>query len=136
MLLKPRINYCLAIISLGLFIGTPIADSIRQEFVDNLLNVYEELETRFAKQVYLFYKGFQFRTLWNVDKKMETFQRRAASLAKGTGNLQGVTTIEAALHEITNIEKTARTCFTGIHHRVGIKRWSFDSTNNARVCNT
>ena len=75
--------------SLDYFSDTPIADSIRQEFLDNLLNIYEELETSFSRQLYLFYKGFEFRSLWNMDEKMARFQRRAATLAKGTGYLKG-----------------------------------------------
>ena len=98
--------------SLDYFSDTPIADSIRQEFLDNLLNIYEELETSFSRQLYLFYKGFEFRSLWNMDEKMARFQRRAATLAKGTGYLQGVNSLTRALLEITNIEMAARSCFT------------------------
>ncbi|XP_027042405.1 uncharacterized protein LOC113670461 [Pocillopora damicornis] len=105
---------------------TPIADSIRQEFLDNLLNIYEELETSFSRQLYLFYKGFEFRSLWNMDEKMARFQRRAATLAKGTGYLQGVNSLNRALLEITNIEMAARSCFTSKKPKIGIYKWSFD----------
>ena len=68
--------------SLDYFSDTPIADSIRQEFLDNLLNIYEELETSFSRQLYLFYKGFEFRSLWNMDEKMQGFNVAQQPLQK------------------------------------------------------
>ena len=120
--------------SLDYFSDTPIADSIRQEFLDNLLNIYEELETSFSRQLYLFYKGFEFRSLWNMDEKMARFQRRAATLAKGTGYLQGVNSLTRALLEIANIEMAARSCFTSKKPKIGIYKWSFDKTKDPTVC--
>ena len=120
--------------SLDYFSDTPIADSIRQEFLDNLLNIYEELETSFSRQLYLFYKGFEFRSLWNMDEKMARFQRRAATLAKGTGYLQGVNSLNRALLEITNIEMAARSCFTSKKPKIGIYKWSFDKMKDPTVC--
>ena len=68
--------------SLDYFSDTPITDSIRQEFLDNLLNIYEELETSFSRQLYLFYKGFEFRSLWNMDEKMQGFNVAQQPLQK------------------------------------------------------
>lgn len=109
---------------------TPIADNVRQEFIDNLLNIYEELESSFSKQLYSFYKGFEFRSLWNMDKKMAKFQSRAATLTKGSGYLQGVTSLTKALLEIENIEMAARRCFTSKKPKIGIHKWSFDKTKD------
>ncbi|KAJ7388773.1 hypothetical protein OS493_035739 [Desmophyllum pertusum] len=39
---------------------SPIADNIKQIFLDNLLTTYEEMETTFAKKLYQFYKSFEF----------------------------------------------------------------------------
>ena len=122
--------------SIDNFPGTPIADNVRQEFIDNLLNIYEELETSFSKQLYLFYKGFEFRSLWNMDKKMAKFQRRAATLTKGSGHLQGVTSLTKALQDINNIEMAARSCFTTKKPKIGIYKWSFDKTKDPTVWTT
>ncbi|XP_078383070.1 uncharacterized protein LOC144665665 [Oculina patagonica] len=110
--------------------GSPITDNIQQTFLDNLLTSYEKMETSFAKQLYKAYKGFEFRSLWNVGEKMESFQQRAVNAAKGTGRLNGVLTLKKALYEIEQIENKARSCFTKIHHKTWIHKWPFDSVKN------
>lgn len=94
------------------------------------------MKTSFSKQLYLFYKGFEFRSLWNMDKKMAKFQRRAATLTKGSGHLQGVTSLTKALQEINNIEMAARSCFTTKKPKIGIYKWSFDKTKDPTVWNS
>ena len=74
-------------------------DSIGQPS-DNLLTPYEKMETSFAKQLFKAYKGFEFRSLWNVGEKMESFQHRAVNDTKGTGGLDGVLNLKKALYEI------------------------------------
>ena len=64
---------------------------------------------------------------------MATFQRRAATLAKGTGYLQGVTSLTKALQEITKIEMAARSCFTSKKPKIGIHKWSFDNSKDSAV---
>ena len=50
-----------------IFLDSPIAESIQQTFLDDLLTSYGQMETSFAEHLYHFYKGFEFRSLWNVD---------------------------------------------------------------------
>ena len=77
-----------------------ICEKIQQTFPDNLLTPYEKMETSFAKQLFKAYKGFEFRSLWNVGEKMESFQHRAVNDTKGTGGLDGVLNLKKALYEI------------------------------------
>ena len=116
-----------------LFTGSPIGDKIQQTFLDNLLTSYEKMETSFAKQLFKAYKGFEFRSLWNVGEKMESFQQRAVNAAKGTGRLDGVLNLKKALYEIEKIENTARRCFTRVHHKTWIQKWPFDNDKNEAV---
>lgn len=44
----------------------------------------------FSRHLNLFYKGFEFNSLWNVDGTFADFQRRASEAAEGTGQLHGV----------------------------------------------
>ncbi|KAJ7390685.1 hypothetical protein OS493_023397 [Desmophyllum pertusum] len=46
---------------------SPITARIQQTFLDDLLAAYEHMETRFSQYLYLCYKGFEFRSLWNVE---------------------------------------------------------------------
>lgn len=116
-----------------MFLAFPVADSIQQTFLDNLLTFYEGLEISFAKQLYKAYKGFEFRSLWDVSDKMESFQRQAVNAAKGTGRLNGVLNLKKALREIEKIENEARRCFTSKHHKTWIRKWPFDSVNHVAV---
>ena len=69
---------------------SPIAQNVLQMFQDDLLASYEEMETAFAKHLYVLYKGFEFRTLWEVSETMTTYDRQASAAAAGTGRLGGV----------------------------------------------
>ena len=116
-----------------LFLASPIAQSTQQMFLDDLLTSYQQIETGFAKQLYQFYKGFEFRSLWNVDAKLEEFQRRAVLAAKGTGKLQGVLELTKALQEIDDIQNKGQQCFTKFRHTITTHKWSFDSMKDTVV---
>ena len=64
---------------------------------------------------------------------MAKFQSRAATLTKGSGYLQGVTSLTKALQEIKNIEMAARSCFTSKKPKISIHKWSFDKTKDPTV---
>lgn len=102
-------------------------------FLDDLLTSYQEIETRFARSLYQLYKSFEFRTLWDVGKRLSKFQRRAVSAAKGTGRLHGVLELTNALNQITNLENKLRRCNTKFPHDVSTETWSFDNVNNKVV---
>ena len=102
-------------------------------FLDDLLTSYQQIETSFAKYLYKFYKGFEFRSLWNVTNKLTEFQRLASEAASGTGKLQGVLELTKALQEIDDIESKARECFTKFRYSTNTHKWSFDSVNDKVV---
>ncbi|KAJ7390268.1 hypothetical protein OS493_026143 [Desmophyllum pertusum] len=110
---------------------SPIANDIQQSFLDDLLESYRQMETRFARKLYKFYKAFEFQSLWNLDSKMAQYQQVASSAAEGTGRLQGVLELTKALQDINDIESKARTrCFTKFHHTTDTHKWSFDSVKD------
>lgn len=102
-------------------------------FLDSLLNSSQQIEARFAKHLYQFYKSFEFRSLWNVNKKMAKFQRRAVMAAKGTAKLQGVLELTKALREINELENKGRQCFTKFRQSVRVLGWSFDNVKDEVV---
>ena len=91
------------------------------------------METSFTKNLYQFYKGFEFRSLWDVGEKLAQFQRTAIEAAEGTGALQGVLQLTKALQEIENLESKGRTCFTKFRYSTNTHKWSFDNVKNAAV---
>lgn len=119
--------------SLIISLGSSIAVTTRQMFLDDLLTSYQQIETRFARNLYQFYKSFEFRSLWDVEKRLSKFQRRAVMAAKGTGRLQGVLELTKALQQITKLENKGRRCFTKFPHSVSTLEWSFDNVNNSVV---
>ena len=112
---------------------TVIARKTQQLFLDDLLTSYQQIQTRFAEQLYQLYKGFEFRLLWNVDDKLSKYQRRTVEAAKGTGKLLGVFELTNALKEINEIQNKGRKCFTKFRHAVNVAKWSFDSVRNSVV---
>ena len=94
------------------------------------------METSFARQLYLLYKGFEFRTLWNVVENLAQFERTASEAAPGTGSLQGVLQLSNALQAVNNLQNDAQQCFTHFPFTTGTHRFSFDSVQNAtvRIC--
>ena len=110
-----------------------IARRTQQMFLDDLLTSYQQIQMRFAKQLYQLYKGFEFRSLWNVDDKLSKYQRRAVDAAKGTGKLLGAVELTNALKEINQIQNKARKCFTKFRYAVNVAKWSFDNVKNRVV---
>ena len=110
-----------------------IARKTQQMFLDDLLTSYQQIQTSFAKQLYQLYKGFEFRSLWNVDDKLTKYQRRAVEAARGTGKLLGVFELTNALKEINKIQNKARKCFTKFRYTVNVAKWSFDDVKNRVV---
>lgn len=102
-------------------------------FLDDLLTSYQQIQTRFAKQLYQLYKGFEFRLIWNVDDKLSNYQLRAVEAAKRTGKLLGVFELTNALQEINEIQNKGQKCFTRFRHAVDVAKWSFDSVKNSVV---
>lgn len=103
-------------------------------FLDDLLTAHQQLETSFTKHLYQFYKGFEFRSLWNVDEKLAEFQRRASVAARGTGKIKGVGELTKALQQIDIIQNKGRHCFTKFRHATNTHKWSFDSVQHRVVC--
>lgn len=103
-------------------------------FLDDLLTSYQQMETSFSKYLYQFYKGFEFRSLWNVSGTLANFQRRASTAAQGTGQLQGVLELTNALQEIDDIQNRGRQCFTKFRYSTSTHKWSFDNEKDAAVC--
>lgn len=104
-------------------------------FLDDLLTTYGQMETSFTEHLYQFYKGFEFRSLWNVDDTLAHFVRAATEAAPGTGSLQGVLQLTKALQEIESLEDKGRQCFTTFRYTTNVHKWSFDSVTHAAVCN-
>lgn len=103
-------------------------------FLDDLLTTYQEIESSFSKHLYQFYKSFEFRSLWNVNDRMTTFQRRASEGAKGTGKLQGVLELTKAMREIDKIENKGQECFSRMYYAINTHKWSYDNVKDKVVC--
>ncbi len=104
-------------------------------FRDDLLTSYKEIETRFAKHLYQFYKSYEFRSLWDLNDRITEFQRRASKAAKGTGKLQGVVELTEAMNEIDKIELKGQKCFTSLPYKIDTHKWSFNNVKDKVVCN-
>ena len=111
----------------------PIADNIQQTFLDDLLTSYKQMEASFVMQLLDFFKGFEFRTLWNVVDDFFKFQRTASETAMGTGKLQGILQLSKSLENLDTLGGKTRQCFTTFHPTVKIHKWSFDNIKNAAV---
>lgn len=118
----------------SVYIDSPIAESIQQMFLDDLLKSYQQMETGFAKYLYQFYKSFEFRSLWNVEDKLAEYQQHASSAADGSGRLRGILELTKALQEINDIEHEGRECFTKFHYSTDLHKWTFDSVEDGAVC--
>jgi len=112
---------------------SPIAENIQQMLLDDLLTSYQQMEISFSNHLYQFYKGFEFRSLWNVSGTLANFQRRASTASHGTGQLQGVLELTRALQEIDDIEIRGQECFTRFRYTTSTHKWSFDDEEDAAV---
>lgn len=102
-------------------------------FLDDLLTTYQQMEASFTQNLYQFYKGFEFRSLWNVGDTLVNYQRRASEAARGTDQLRGVLELTNALQEIDSIESKGRKCFTKFKYSTNTHKWSFNSVDDAMV---
>ena len=55
------------------FLDTLVANELRSVFMENLLRIYQEMESSFMKEVYGLYKAFSFRTLWETENPLPQF---------------------------------------------------------------
>lgn len=116
-----------------LFLESPIADSIQQTFLDDLLSSYGVIETSFTKHLYHLYKGFEFRSLWDVSSNLVHFERTASEAAPGTGMLQGALQLNMALQKVDSLTNKGRQCFTRFRHTTNTHKWSFNNVSDAAV---
>lgn len=100
-------------------------------FLDDLLTSYQEMESTFSHYLYLFYKSFEFRSLWDVSDRLAGFERTASQA--GTGVLQGVVQLNNALQAMDNLETRGRQCFTRFSHSTAQHKWSFNNVANVGV---
>ena len=62
------------------------------------------MESHFSQKLYLLYKSFEFRSLWNVNDKLAGYERTAIEAAHANLELQGVMQLNKALEEIERRE--------------------------------
>ena len=115
-------------------LGSPIAESIQQTFLDDLLTSYQNMENTFLEKLLMLYKSFEFRSLWSVTDTLVGFQRTATEAAPGTGKLQGIVQLNKALQALESIEDKGLRCFTKFEYVTGTHKWSFDKDKNPIVC--
>ena len=115
------------------FLDAPISEEHQLGFLDSLLSTYRELERSFMKEVYELHKAFKFRTLWEGNDPLATFQRVATESAQGTGRLNGIVELTKVLRNFKRTETRAVRCFTNNIYTTDVKKWSFDSTANSDV---
>ena len=104
-----------------------------QTFTENLLSTYEELERSFMTKIYQFYKAIEFRTLWEGNNPLTSFQRVASESARGTKTLVGVTELTKALTKVYRLKDKAVDCFSRHIFTTNLEKWSFDEVNNKGV---
>ncbi|XP_028517529.1 uncharacterized protein LOC110247684, partial [Exaiptasia diaphana] len=112
---------------------SPLEDQVQQMFLDNLLTSYQKMEASFSKNLYLFYKSFEFRTLWDETQRLASFERTASEAAAGNGQLQGVVQLNNALQEIDDLESRSRKCFTKFEDIDRIHKWEFNNENHTAL---
>ena len=111
---------------------SPIAENIQQMFLDDLLTSYQKMEVSFSKELYLFYKSFEFRSLWDVSDRLANFERSASR--SGQEQLQGVVQLNNAIQAIDKLENQGRQCFTKFPYTTNVHKWSFNNVKHAEVC--
>lgn len=85
------------------------------------------------KKVYELYKAFQFRTLWEGNNPLSSFQRVASESARGTGRLNGAVQLTEVLRKTKDIQDKAMLCFTNNIYTTDIMKWSFDNVKDKEV---
>lgn len=87
----------------------------------------------FTKHLYHLYKGFEFRSLWDVNTNLVQFERTASEAAPGTGMLQGALQLNMALEKVDSLTNKGRQCFTRFRHTTNTHKWSFNNVSHAAV---
>ena len=100
--------------------------------MENLLEIYQEMEGSFMKEVYGLYRAFSFRTLWQTENPLPQFQRVASERARG-GRLDGILELTNVLRSIQNMENRAVKCFTNNIYTTDIQKWSFSQQTDSKV---
>lgn len=114
------------------FLDNLEANKLRSVFMENLLRIYQEMESSFMKEVYGLYKAFSFRTLWETENPLPQFQRVASEKALG-GRLNGILELTNVLRNIQNMENRAVKCFTNNIYTTDIQKWSFSQQTDSKV---
>ena len=101
--------------------------------MDYLLSTYRALERSFMRNLYELYKAFKFRTLWEGNNPLRSFQRVASESALGTNRLNGAVQLTGVLQNMRQIQDKAVKCFTNLIYTTGIKKWYFDKVKDPKV---
>ncbi|KAM7430868.1 hypothetical protein ABFA07_018466 [Porites harrisoni] len=109
---------------------TPLTTKLQQNFLDYLLSTYRALERSFMRNLYELHKAFVFRTLWEGNSPLTSFQRLASESALGTGRLNGAVELTNVLQNLKQLQDKAVKCFTNNIFATGIKRWSWSKKRN------
>ncbi|XP_031560607.1 uncharacterized protein LOC116296689 [Actinia tenebrosa] len=110
-----------------------ITNELRQTFLEHLLGTYKELERSFMENIYELQKALGFRTLWNLDDIMSSFQRIASESALGTGQLNGAVELSQVSQRLSDITSKATRCFSKLHYRTKVHKWSFDNVKDKQM---
>lgn len=103
-------------------------------FFDDLLTTYQTLKSRFYEILYLLYKSFEFRSLWDVSSILARYERTAVQAVARDGTLNEVAHLNMAIGGLTSIGYKAAQCFSKFRHSIGIFKWSLNNVKDAEVC--
>ena len=82
------------------------------------------------RNVYELHKAFQFRSLWEGNNPLSSFQRVASESARGTGRLNCAVQLTRVLQKTKEIQDKAMLCFTNNIYTTDIQKWSFDNVKD------
>lgn len=99
----------------------------------NLLGTYRELEQSFMETIHELHKALGFRTLWQLDDVMGSFQQIASESALSTGRLNGAVELTKVLQQISEIVTKAERCFSTLRYSQSVHKWRFDNVNHKQV---
>ena len=85
------------------------------------------------RNIYELYKAFTFRTLWQGNNPLESFQRLESKSARETGRLNEVLQLTGVLRRTKELKDKANKCFANNRYTTDINRWSFDKVKDKRV---
>ena len=114
-------------------LDAPISKALQQNFMDYLLSTYRELERSFMRNLYELHKAFAFRTLWEGNNPLVSFQRVASESALETGRLNGAIQLTEVLQKMKRMKYKAVSCFTNHIYTTSIMKWSFHNAKDKAV---